>query len=98
MSSGSSKTTSAKSGFFKGASVPREYKTRSYGPLSNSGIPQYICAEKMPLAMREESKLYCKQTPIYWFFYPYHLPEAEIKTPALNIQGSDMQSGCSGCN
>lgn len=80
------KPTSAKSGFFKGASVPREYKTRSSAPLSNSGIPQYICAEEVLLAMREEYKLYCKQTLFCWIFYPHHLPKAEIKNPALNFQ------------
>lgn len=57
------KPTPAKSGFFKGASVPREYKT-SCAPLSNSGILQYICAEKVFLAIREKYKLHCKQTPI----------------------------------
>lgn len=66
--------------------MPREYKTRSSAPLSNSGIPQYTCAEKVLLAMREEYKLYCKQTPICWIFYPYHLPKAEIKNPGLSIE------------
>lgn len=41
------KPTFATAGFVKGASVLREYKRRNCAPISNLGILQCICAEKV---------------------------------------------------